>query len=115
MFTFFLGLRVVFIAIRIAIVVRVVVGIIVVVIVSIAVVVIVILVMMMIVVVAVVIVRVASIIAFFLLLLLNSDAKHAADRGHSEKFLRVLGSRELRQSLHCRLKTFIGMIRDASM
>lgn len=114
MFTFFLGLRVVFIAIRIASVVRVVVGIIVVVIVSIAVVVVIVILMMMIVVVAVVIVRVASIIAFFLLLL-NSDAKHAADRGHSEKFLRVLGSCELRQSLHCRLKTFIGMIRDASM
>ena len=61
----------------------------------------------------VIIVWIASIIA--LPLLWDSDAKHAANRGHSEKFLRIFRPGKLCQSLHCRFKTFIGVIWDAVM
>ncbi len=105
MFTFFLRLRVVVaIAIRIVVgvasIVRV--GVIVrVIVISIAIVIVILMIV-------VAIVRIASIIA--LSLLLDSNPEHASDRGHSEKFLRVLRPCKLRQSLHCRLKTLIGMV-----
>ena len=116
-FIFFLGLRLgVILGIRLGLIVAIAIRIAVVavasvirVVVSIAIVTVI---LTILIIVAITIVWISSIIA---LSLRRSDAKHTADRGHPEKFLRVLRPSKLCQSVHCRLKAFIGVIWDTSM